>query len=110
MYNMDESGFGIGEEQAIKVLVYLDSIQKHKVIGGKQEWVIVLEYINAAGEALAPLVIFKGKDLNARWINELSSLGWHFTISKNGWTSNNLGMAWLMNVFDPLTREKAAGR
>jgi hypothetical protein len=35
MWNMDKSGFGIGEEQAIKVLIHLDSIQKHKVIGGK---------------------------------------------------------------------------
>jgi hypothetical protein len=110
MWNMDESGFGIGEEQALKVLVHLDSTQKHKVIGGKQEWVTLIECINAAGEALAPLVIFKGKDLNARWINESSPLGWHFATSKNGWTSNNLGIAWLKNVFDPLTREKAAGR
>jgi hypothetical protein len=26
MWNIDKLGFGIGEEQAIKVLVYLDSI------------------------------------------------------------------------------------
>jgi hypothetical protein len=25
MWNMDESGFGIGEEQAVKVLVHIDS-------------------------------------------------------------------------------------
>src|SRR5436305_514701 len=86
MWNMDESGFGIGEEQAIKVLVHLDSTQKYKVIGGKQEWVTVIECISAAGEALAPLLIFKGKDVNTRWINESSPPGWHFATSKNGWT------------------------
>ena len=32
---MDESGFGIGEEQIMKVLVYLDAAQKNKVIAGK---------------------------------------------------------------------------
>jgi hypothetical protein len=37
MYNIDKSGFSIGEEQAIKVLIHLDSIQKYKVIRGKQE-------------------------------------------------------------------------
>jgi hypothetical protein len=32
IWNMDESGFGIGKEQAFKVLVYLDSTQKHWVV------------------------------------------------------------------------------
>jgi hypothetical protein len=109
IWNMDESGFGIGEEQIMKVLVYLDARQKEKVIGGKQEWVTDIECINAAGEALPPLLIFKGQDINTRWINERSPEGWHFATSKNGWTSNDLGLAWLKNVFDPLTCEKAAG-
>jgi hypothetical protein len=77
----------------LKVLVHLDSTQKHKVIGGKQEWVTVIECINAAGKVLAPLVIFKGQDMNVQWINEQSPEGWHFATSKNGWTSNNLGIA-----------------
>ncbi len=38
MWNMDEAGFGVGGEQIMKVLVYLDAAQKEKVIGGKQEW------------------------------------------------------------------------
>jgi hypothetical protein len=82
---MDESGFGIGEEQVMEVLVYLDSKQKHKVIGGKQEWVTAIECINAAGEALAPLLIFKGQNINTGWINEQSPDGWHFATSQNGW-------------------------
>jgi hypothetical protein len=109
IYNMDESGFGIGEEQVFKVLYYLDTEQKQRVIGGKQEWVTLIECINAAGEALAPLIIFKGAEMNARWLNERSPQGWSFAVSKNGWTSNDLGLAWLMEVFDRQTREKAAG-
>jgi hypothetical protein len=48
--------------------------------------------------------------MNTHWLNERSPDGWHFAISKNGWTSNNLGLAWLKKVFEPLTCEKAAGR
>ena len=48
--------------------------------------------------------------MNTRWLNERSPEGWHFATSKNGWTSNDLGLAWLKRVFEPLTREKAAGR
>jgi hypothetical protein len=70
IWNMDESGFGIGEEQIMKVLVYLDARQKEQVIGGKQEWVTDIECINAAGEALPPRLIFRGQDINTRWVNE----------------------------------------
>lgn len=97
-------------EQIMKVLVYLVAIQKDKVIGGKQEWVTDIECINAAGEALAPLLIFKGTNVNTRWINEQSPQGWYFATSKNGWTSNDLDLEWLKRVFEPLTRERAAGR
>jgi hypothetical protein len=110
MYNMDESGFGVGEEQAMKVLIYLDDTTKHSVIGGKQEWVTDIECISAAGEALSPLLIFKGTNVNSRWINEKTPEGWSLATSKNGWTSNDLGLEWLMRIFEPQTREKAAGR
>jgi hypothetical protein len=87
------------EEQAFKVLIYLDNTRKHRVVGGKQEWVTDIECINAAGEALPPLIIFKGAEMNKRWLNERAPEGWHFAISRNGWTSNDLGLAWLKEVF-----------
>jgi hypothetical protein len=110
IWNFDESGFGVGEEQAMKVLTFLDSKQQERVITGKQEWVTDIECISAEGESLPPLLIFKGDYLNTRWLDERSPEGWHFATTKNGWTSNDLGFAWLSTVFEPLTREKAAGR
>lgn len=110
VWNMDESGFGIGEEQAMKVLIHLDSVQKHKVVAGKQEWVTDIESISAAGESLPPLLIFKGKNMNTRWISDQTPNSWYFATSQNGWTSNNLGLHWLRTIFDPLTYEKAGGR
>ena len=44
--------------------MYLDNIQKYKVVAGKQEWVIDIECINVAGEAIAPILIFKGEYMN----------------------------------------------
>ena len=41
IWNMDESGFGVGESQTIKVLVPLDRTQKYKVVTDKQEWITV---------------------------------------------------------------------
>ena len=34
---MDKSGFNINKEQMMKMLIYLDNIQKYKVMAGKQE-------------------------------------------------------------------------
>ena len=68
IWNMDESGFGVGESQTTKVLVPLERTQKYKVVAGKQEWVTVIKYINAAGGAIAPMIIFKGKDVNSGWL------------------------------------------
>jgi hypothetical protein len=48
---------------------------------------------------MPPLIIYKGAEMNTRWLNEQSPEGWHFATSKNGWTSNDLGLAWLKEVF-----------
>jgi hypothetical protein len=79
-------------------------------MGGKQELVTDIKCVNVAGEALVHLLIFKDNDVNTRWINNQLALNWHFAISKNGWTSNDLGLEWLKRVFDLLTREKDAER
>jgi len=65
IWNIDESGFGVGESQSTRILVSIDLKAKHKKVAGKQEWVTVFEYINATSEAIAPLVIFKTKYLNS---------------------------------------------
>ena len=83
VWNMDESGFGVGEEQAMKVLIHLNHAKQQKVIAGKQEWVSDIECISAAGEALPPLLIFKGQYLNTRWISPDTSSDYYFATSKN---------------------------
>ena len=61
---MDKSGFSIGEEQTIKMLMHLDNIQKYKVMAEKQEWITDIEYNNVAGEAIVFTLIFKNEYIN----------------------------------------------
>jgi hypothetical protein len=110
IWNMDESGFGIGQEVAGRVLIHLDKPARGRAVLSKQEWVTDIECINAAGESLPPLLIFKGEHVNSGWLNERTPDNWFLATSKNGWTSNDLGLDWLRRVFEPLTCEKAAGR
>jgi hypothetical protein len=65
IWNMDQTGFGVGESQSTKILIPINYSQKRKMVAGKQEWVIDFEYVNVSGERLTPLIIWKEKYLNS---------------------------------------------
>jgi hypothetical protein len=104
IYNMDESGFAIGDSQSSRALVNIREETSWKVIAGRQEWVTAIECVNALGTALPPLVIFKALHTNTAWIPAHTPLNWQFSTSNSGWTSDSHGFEWLQRLFDPLTR------
>lgn len=88
IYNMDESGFGIGTSQTDRIII--DSIQttRWKAVPGLQEWVSVVECISGDGTALPPLLILKAEQINSTWITKDTPNDWRFSASSEGWTSN----------------------
>lgn len=110
IYNMDETGFAVGATQSTRIIV--DSVQKSnwKVTAGKQEWITVLECIDAAGGALPPLIIFKAKYTNTKWIPPNTPPDWCFSTSANGWSSNSHGFEWVRKVFEPESRKKSGNQ
>lgn len=104
---MDETGFAVGATQSTCIIV--DSIHKSnwKVTAGKQEWISVIECIDAAGGCLNPLIIFKAKYTNTQWIPESAPLGFQYSTSPNGWSSNSHGFEWMCRVFEPESRRKS---
>ncbi|RAL59416.1 hypothetical protein DID88_006790 [Monilinia fructigena] len=110
MYNMDETGFGVGTTQSTRIIV--DSTQKSnwKVTAGKQEWITAFECVNAAGKALSPMVIFKAQNTNSAWIPKDTPQSWQFSTSTNGWTSNIHGLEWLKRVFEPESKKVSGDR
>ncbi|EDO00854.1 hypothetical protein SS1G_03328 [Sclerotinia sclerotiorum 1980 UF-70] len=110
IYNMDETGFGVGSIQITCIII--DSTQKSnwKVTAGKQEWITAFEYVNAAGKALSPIIIFKAQNTNSAWIPKDTSQSWQFSTSTNGWTSNNHGLEWLKRVFEPESKKVLGDR
>ena len=111
IYNMDESGFSIGEVEASKCIINVKIRQKfQKAKPGRQEWVTSVECICADGTALSPLLIFKAENLSRAWIPASIHKSWCFSHNSKGWTSNKHGLEWLRRCFDPATREKAKGK
>jgi len=109
IYNMDESGFAIGDVEASQRIINVTIRQRFQAKPGRQEWVTAIECICADGSFLPPFVIFKGENLSQQWIPADTHKDWRFACNTKGWTSNEHGGRWLREVFEPWTREKANG-
>ena len=109
-YNMDESGYVIGEIKATKCIINANIREQFQSKPGRQEWVTSVECFCADGTALPPLIIFKGTKLSTRWANGNIPTDWRFVCNTKGWTRNEHGIKWLRECFEPLTREKATGK
>ena len=125
LYNMDEKGLQLGIGARATAMIDRDQKTAYSVEDGNRELVTVIETICADGSILHPSVIFQGVRRNSEWgrnnpCNARFVLFQHersrpyklvnsISISPNGWTDQELGIAWLRNDFNPATQDKAAG-
>jgi hypothetical protein len=110
IYNFDETGFAMGLISAQKVVTRAEYYGRRSILQpGNREWVTAIEAICADGYSLPPCVIFKGKVAIAGWFDSLPK-DWRFEVSKNGWTTDEIGLRWLQKLFIPLTNSRVRGR
>ena len=62
---------------------------------GNREWVIVIQGINAARQAILPFIIFASKYYLSAQYQEDIPYNQAIAVSDNGWTTNELRVAWL---------------
>ena len=114
-YNMDEKGFAIGVLGRTKRVFSRRQYEKKEVRqarqDGSREWVSLLACICADGTAVPPGLIFASKNstIQSRWVVDIQAgkHSIHVTSSPSGWTNNDIGLAWLEQVFDRYTKPKA---
>ena len=112
---MDEKGFMIGRTNKQMLIIPVEHLQAggdtlKALIDGSREWVTLVACICADGTAVAPALIFKGQSgsVNANWASEhVTGDEFFMTTSEKGWTNDELGMAWLTQVFIPHIKAKA---
>lgn len=63
---------------------------------GNREWVTLIAGINAKGWTIPPFFIFKAMNHDRSWLPDLGK-DWRIGLSNNGWTTNELGIAWLQH-------------
>jgi hypothetical protein len=110
IFNFDETGFAMGLTATAKVITRAEYYGKRSMLQpGNREWVTVVESINAAGWALPPYIIFKGKVFIESWFDGLAP-DWKINKSANGWTTDEISLDWLQNHFIPCIEGRSKGK
>ena len=111
IWNFDESGFAMGVLGSGIIVTGVDSIHKQTSIqAGNRHWTTTVEAINAEGIAIPPMIIFRGKVHQEAWFNpERFDSSWTIALSDSGWTNDNLGLEWLVQVYHPHTEKLRQG-
>ena len=115
MYNIDEKGFMIGVCQKTRRIFTKRTFEGNGDAragqDGNREWVTVLAAICADGTSLSPAVIYKAVsgDIQDDWLQDFdpNEHSCFFASTPNGWTSDELGLAWLEQIFNKETKSKA---
>jgi hypothetical protein len=113
-YNMDEKGFALGQMNNSKRF-FSRALWERKVVqaplqDGSQEWITILACICANGTALSPGLIYQSSTsaVQSSWVEDIDqNHGAFVTASPSGWTNDDIGLQWLIQVFDRETRAKA---
>ncbi|KAI1676184.1 hypothetical protein KJE20_14240, partial [Pyrenophora tritici-repentis] len=107
IHNFDETGFQMGVIGSMKVVTGAERRTRPTLDQpGNREWVTVIQGICAAGYATPPFIIYKGRVHISAWYEEAGiPYDWKLSVSENGWTNNELGLAWLKH-FDEHTKTR----
>ncbi|KAL5375218.1 hypothetical protein PMIN02_013148 [Paraphaeosphaeria minitans] len=110
IHNFDETGFQMGVIGSMKVVTGSERRFRPTLVQpGDREWVTVIQSICAAGHATPPFIIYKGRVHISAWYEETDiPRDWKISVSDNGWTNNELGIAWLKH-FDACTSRRQVG-
>jgi hypothetical protein len=115
MYNMDEKGFLLGiltrSKRVFSRRLYEEGKVKEHIQDGSREWITLLACICADGSHLEPAIIYQSASgsIQDSWLQAFDPDDHRvrFASSPSGWTNNELGLAWLKQVFEPATKKKA---
>lgn len=115
-YNMDKKGFIIGIINRRTKRVFsrsaVESKRKRQPLqDGNRDWVSILASVYADSSALSPGIscLAKPNTIESSWVEDID-LGKHLvfvTATPSGWTNDEVALAWLEQIFDRYTQEKA---
>ena len=111
IWNFDETGFAMGLCSTAKVITAIERCERpRRVIQGNREWVTIIETVSSKGVHISPVIILKAGNQQAAWFQEPKlSKDWWIATSQNGCTTDEIGLRWLKEVFEPSSRRYMTG-
>jgi hypothetical protein len=111
-FNFDEAGFLMGKISSQLVVTGSERRGRPKAIQpGNREWVTTIHGISAAGWAIPPFIVFAGQYHLSAWYEGDDIPGdWAISLSDNGWTTNELGIAWLQHFIKHTVERRVGAR
>jgi hypothetical protein len=115
IYNIDEKGFLIGILGRSKRIFSRRMWEKKEVTAslqdGSREFLTLLACCCADGSSLPPGLIYAAASgaIRSAWVEAIKA-GEHevfVSSSPTGWSNNNVGLAWLEQVFDRYTKQRS---
>jgi hypothetical protein len=115
IYNIDEKGFLIGLIGRSKRIFSRRQWEKKEVRAslqdGSRKFLTVLACCCADGSSLPPSLIYAAKKgaIRSSWVEDIKA-GEHevfVSSSPTGWSNNDIGLAWLEQVFDRYTKQRS---
>lgn len=104
IWNMDEKGFMMGMACRVKVICRKGRKNPRYTHDGNREIITVLECVCASGRVLPPLIVTKGSHHYAgNHMKGQGPPGAVYAHSPKGWTTNELGLAWLKEHYETHT-------
>ena len=88
------------------ILGTIDSKQSYRSTVEDCEWVSVIECICADGTALQLVVIFKGESVQMQWFIPHRTPNRIYTARESAYTSKDVGLRWLKEIFISQTTSK----
>lgn len=109
IHNFDETGFLMGAIGSMRIVTGSERRTRPDLTqSGNPEWVTVIQSICAAGYAIPPFIIYKGRvHISDRYKAEIPE-DWKLSASKNGSTNDALNLKWLKH-FDEQTAMYQSG-
>jgi hypothetical protein len=112
---MDEKGFMLGvltrSKRVFSRRLYEEGKINAHIQDDLREWITLLACICADGSHINPSLIYQSASgsIQDSWLQAFDPEEYraHFASSPSGWTNNDIGLAWLKQVFEPSTKEKA---
>jgi len=115
IYNMDEKGFLIGLIGRSKRIFSRRQWEKKEVRAslqdGSREFLTLLACCCADGSSLPPALIYAAANgaIRSSWVEDIKA-GEHevfVSSSPTGWSNDDVGLAWLEQVFDRYTKQRS---